>query len=195
MKKLILTLSLTFITIFSFGQCSAPSGLYASNLNFYNAEVNWSIPGGAHHYKIRYKIIGLSTWEYKNNIDSLQNSKLLTLLQPLSEYIWQIRSYCDTISVNISQWSVVDTFITNTLNCPSPVGLFTTNISYNNAVANWDNISSADRYKVQYRINGTSSWFNLGPILVPATSTLIPLLQQNTTYEWEVMAYYDSTSL
>jgi len=35
----------------------------------------------------------------------------------------------------------------------------------------------------------------LGPIYNPNSSITIPLLQQNTTYEWQVMCYYDTTNL
>ena len=68
-------------------------------------------------------------------------------------------------------------------------------INYNNAVANWDTLSNANRYKIRYQQIGTGSWSNLGPIYNPNSSITIPLLQQNTTYEWQVMCYYDTTNL
>ncbi|MBT6650906.1 MAG: fibronectin type III domain-containing protein, partial [Flavobacteriales bacterium] len=150
---------------------------------------------GTNHYKIRYKIIGSASWSYKNNIDSILNQKLLTNLIPLSDYIWQIRSHCDTINSNTSNWSVTDTFYTNTNLYPTTNTLTTTNINYNNAVANWDTLSNVNRYKIRYQQIGTGSWSNLGPIYNPNSSTTIPLLQQNTTYEWQVMCYYDTTNL
>ena len=112
--KIRLTILFGFISIISFSQCFAPSTLFASNINYYNAEVNWNSTNGTNHYKIRYKIIGSASWSYKNNIDSILNQKLLTNLIPLSDYIWQIRSHCDTINSNTSNWSVTDTFTTIT---------------------------------------------------------------------------------
>jgi hypothetical protein len=193
-KSFLLFLMLSFAGQ-SFSQCLAPSTLFVSNINYYNAEVNWNTTSGSHHYKIRYKMIGSSSWSYKNNIDSTLNIKLLANLTPLSDYIWQIKSYCDTTNTNISNWSVTDTFTTTTNTCPNTSVLFTTNINFNNATANWDTISGANRYKIRYRILGTTIWANLGPIYHPDDSITIPLLQQNTPYEWQVLTFHDTSSL
>lgn len=178
---------------FAQSQCLAPVGCFASNINYYNADVNWNIVSNAHHYKIRYKISGTTTWSYKNNLDSLLNFKNIANLQPLNTYVWQIRTYCDSGNSVYSGWSPLDTFVTNTTLCPSPSGVSTTNINYNNAQANWNLTQGAHRYKVHYRIYGTATWSNLGNIDSTMNSVALPLLQQNTTYEWEVMAYFDST--
>ena len=193
--KIILTILFGFISIISFSQCFAPSTLFASNINYYNTEVNWNSTSGTNHYRIRYKIIGSASWSYKNNIDSIINQKLLTNLIPLSDYIWQIRSHCDTINSNTSNWSVTDTFYTNTNLYPTTNTLSTTNINYNNAVANWDTLSNVNRYKIRYQQIGTGIWSNLGPIYNSNSSITIPLLQQNIAYEWQVMCYYDTTNL
>ena len=193
--KIRLTILFGFISLISFSQCFAPSSLFTSNINYYNTEVNWNSTSGTNHYRIRYKIIGSASWSYKNNIDSIINQKLLTNLIPLSDYIWQIKSHCDTINSNTSNWSVTDTFYTNTNLYPTTNTLSTTNINYNNAVANWDTLSNVNRYKIRYQQIGTGSWSNLGPIYNPNSSITIPLLQQNTTYEWQVMCYYDTTNL
>ena len=193
--KIRLTILFGLISLISFSQCFAPSSLFTSNINYYNAEVNWNSTSGTNHYRIRYKVIGSASWSYKNNIDSIINQKLLTNLIPLSDYIWQIKSHCDTINSNTSSWSVADTFYTNTNLYPTTNTLSTTNINYNNAVANWDTLSSVNRYKIRYQQIGTGSWSNLGPIYSPNSSITIPLLQQNTTYEWQVMCFYDTTNL
>ena len=192
MKKIVF-LIIALMSYNCYSQCLPPVNCNASNINYYNADVNWDIVSGSHHYKIRYKENSSATWLYKNNIDSIQSNKNLANLQPLSTYIWQIRTYCDSINSNFSSWSQLDTFITNTNLCPSPTNLNTTNITYYNALASWALISGADRYKVHYRIYGTSAWSNLGLLDSMTNSVTIPLLQQNTTYEWEVMAYFDST--
>ena len=145
--KIRLTILFGLISLISFSQCFAPSSLFTSNINYYNAEVNWNSTSGTNHYRIRYKVIGSASWSYKNNIDSIINQKLLTNLIPLSDYIWQIKSHCDTINSNTSSWSVADTFYTNTNLYPTTNTLSTTNINYNNAVANWDTLSSVNRYK------------------------------------------------
>jgi len=194
MRKVLLILLCSIAFNYTKAQCNEPVSLYASNINYYNAELNWNSTF-AHHYRIRYKIIGGANWSFQNNIDSTLISKTIINLTPLSDYIWQIKAYCDTINTSTSNWSITDTFTTNTGLCPATNILYTTNINYNNATANWDTVSNANRYKIHYRILGTTNWLNLGPIYNPSNTILIPLLQQNTTYEWQVLTYHDSTSL
>ena len=176
----------------SFGQCNIPQNTFANNVYFFSAQVNWNVVSGAHHYKIRYKEIGTSPWSYKNNIDSTSTSRVLNNLSQLTSYIWQIRAHCDTIS-NFSNWSQVDTFYTTTNICPTPNSLTTSNITHMSAQANWDLLPTAHRYKVHYRILNTNTWSNLSLINGNSDSTNIPVLQQNTTYEWQIMAFHDST--
>ena len=176
----------------SFGQCNIPQNTFANNVYFFSAQVNWNVVSGAHHYKIRYKEIGTSPWSYKNNIDSTSTSRVLNNLSQLTSYIWQIRAHCDTIS-NFSNWSQVDTFYTTTNMCPTPNNLTTNNITHMSAQANWDLLPTAHRYKVHYRILNTNTWSNLSLINGNSDSTNIPVLQQNTTYEWQIMAFHDST--
>ena len=176
----------------SFGQCNIPQNTFANNVYFFSAQVNWNVVSGAHHYKIRYKEIGTSPWSYKNNIDSTNTSRVLNNLSQLTSYIWQIRAHCDTIS-NFSNWSQVDTFYTTTNICPTPNNLTTSNITHMSAQANWDLLPTAHRYKVHYRILNTNTWSNLSLINGNSDSTNIPVLQQNTTYEWQIMAFHDST--
>jgi hypothetical protein len=195
MKKIFLILFFTAIYFNSNGQCDPPLNVFNSNINYYNADVNWNFQININTYKIRYKIVGDTSWSYRNNIDSLAITKNLNNLTPLNFYLWQIRSYCDSTGTNYSQWSIADTFYTTTINCPSITGQFTNNISYYNATANWGINTNANRYKIRYKIYGTTIWSFLGPIYQPTNNEIIPLLQQNTTYEWEVMAFYDSTLL
>ena len=193
MKKILLILLYSSIYNICNAQCSAPTTPYSSNINYYNADANWDNQSNVYNYKIRYRILGSSSWLYKNNIDYLATTKNINNLQPLNAYIWQIRSYCDSTGLNYSQWSVTDTFYTNTIHCPTIAGIYTSNINYNSANANWTQTTGVDRYKIQFRILGTTNWLNLAFIDSLQTNVLIPLLQPNTTYEWEIMAYYDSS--
>ena len=195
MKPLLKTIAFLLISSYGYAQCFAPTNLFTTNINYYNAEVNWSSANGAHHYKIRIKETSAASWQYINNIDSLLNIRVISNLIPLSEYVWQIRTYCDSTNTSISSWSVPDTFLAVTSNCPNTNSLYITNINYNNALASWDTVLGCNRYKVRYKILGTSTWSNLAAIYHPANSITIPLLQQNTTYEWQVLTFHDSTIL
>lgn len=78
--------------------------------------------------------------------------------------------------------------------CPTPINLFTTNITSSTALANWTPVVGADHYKIHYRILGTSNWSNLANIGANDSTRNLPLLQQGTTYEWEIKAFCDSTN-
>jgi hypothetical protein len=159
MKRGIISIFILF-SINCYSQCSIPQSTFTNNIYFFSANLNWSPVIGVHHYKIRYKEIAATPWSYKNNIDSGVVSKVLNNLVSQSDYIWQIRSHCDTTNTDYSSWSAVDTFNTTTMLCPTPSGLITRNLSLVNG-----NLNNAN----------------------------IPVLQQNTTYEWQIMAYHDST--
>jgi hypothetical protein len=193
MKYLILTtLFFSFVTV-TFSQCQRPDTTFENNVYYYSANLNWSSSSNTSYYKIRYKEINSSQWQYKNNIDSSQTNKTLNNLISQSIYIWQIRTHCDTNNINVSSWTPVDSFITTTNVCQTPNPLTTSAITHNSAQANWDTLGTADRYKIHYRIINTNSWLNLNLVSGTIGNTNIPVLQQNTTYEWQIMAYHDST--
>ena len=177
-------------------QCTAPISLYTTNLFYYSADANWTpTTSDVNYYRIRYKEVGSSSWQFINNIDSSLNSKIISGLNSLSYYVWQIKTYCDTNNTNNSSWSIEDTFYTATTLCPNTSNLYTTNVNYNNAQANWDTVSGADRYKIRYKILGTTNWSNLGPFHHPLNNALIPLLQQSTSYEWQVQTFHDTSAI
>ena len=193
MKYLILTtLFFSFVTV-TFSQCQRPDTTFENNVYYYSANLNWSSSSNTSYYKIRYKEINSSQWQYKNNIDSSQTNKTLNNLISQSIYIWQIRTHCDTNNINVSSWTPVDSFITTTNACQTPTALTTSAITHNSAQANWDTLGTAHRYKIHYRIINTNSWLNLNLVSGTIGNTNIPVLQQNTTYEWQIMAYHDST--
>ena len=193
MKYLILTtLFFSFVTV-TFSQCQRPDTTFENNVYYYSANLNWSSSSNTSYYKIRYKEINSSQWQYKNNIDSSQTNKTLNNLISQSIYIWQIRTHCDTNNINVSSWTPVDSFITTTNACQTPNSLTTSAITHSSAQANWDTLGTADRYKIHYRIINTNSWLNLNLVSGTIGNTNIPVLQQNTTYEWQIMAYHDST--
>ena len=192
MKNCIISLFI-LISINCSAQCGVSQSIFSNNIYFFSAELNWSSVNNVHHYKVRYKQIGMNTWSYKNNIDSTLNSKVLNNLTSQVDYIWQIRSYCDSTNTLFSNWSVVDTFFTSTTLCQTPNGLNSSNITHISAQANWIVLTGANRYKIHYRILNTNTWQNLSIVSGLINNTNIPVLQQNTIYEWQIMAYHDST--
>ena len=193
MKRFLFTILILTLIKMTFAQCPRPGTTFENNVYYYSANLNWSSSTNTNHYKIRYKEVSSSQWQYKNNIDSATTNKTLNNLISQSLYIWQIRSHCDTNNISVSSWTPVDSFLTNTNSCSTPNTLTTSNINYNSAQANWDTLGTAHRYKIHYRILNTNSWLNLNLVNGGINNTSIPVLQQNTTYEWQIMAYHDST--
>ena len=194
MKKYLKPIILLFIAKMGFSQqCLTPTGLLTTNITMYSSTVSWTIVSGAHHYRIKYKDLSSTNWINFNNITS--TSRNLPALQPSTTYIWQAMTYCDSSGTITSQWSILDTFTTITPQCPTPTGLFTTNISPVSATANWIGVSGVDHYRIRCKELGVGNWSGgLLDIDSTMTSRLLPLLQPLTTYEWKIESYCDSTN-
>lgn len=116
-----ITQSLGFMYVFFLGimaspaiiqaqNCDVPNGLNVTNISNFSATLNWAFDNNVDRYRVRYQQLGASSWLYEHNIyDDLQDIDNLT---SNTEYIWQVKSYCDSTNTNTSSWSVVDTFIT-----------------------------------------------------------------------------------
>ena len=84
----------------------------------------------------------------------------------------------------------------------APTGLFASNVIHNRATINWDNMNSpvciVDQYRIRYRETGTSVWLQKtmsGPVgscnyASQKTDKLILNLSANTTYEYQMKAWY-----
>ena len=114
MLKILFTIPLAVFTIFCFGQCPIPTGLFTTNITFSNALANWTPVVGVDHYKIHYRIFGTSTWGNLGNIGINDSTRNLPLLQQTTTYEWEIMAYCDSTNQQSSSWSVNDTFTTPT---------------------------------------------------------------------------------
>ena len=88
MKKLIFLFSFLVFGNSSFAQCNAPTGLNVSNITMNSVTVNWTTTSNSHHYRIRYKDLGLTNWINFNNIINTVSNRNLPNLQPSSIYIW-----------------------------------------------------------------------------------------------------------
>ena len=84
----------------------------------------------------------------------------------------------------------------------APTGLFVSDIIHNRVVINWDNMNSAtcfvDQYRIQYRIQGTSSWSQktmsapVGSCTFASNKTdkRIGNLTASSVYEYQMKAWY-----
>ena len=191
----ILILFVFGVCIESQSQCLRTDSTYNTNINYTNAQVNWQKVDSAIFYRVRYKDVNASAWSFQNNIDSSETNKILIGLTPQTQYIWQIKSYCDSLANTSSQWSTADTFFTENTTLTYPTNIYASNITFYNAQVNWTGATNTDRFKIRYRIFGTTSWNYLSNIAGFVSSTQLPQLNQLTLYEWSIMSYYDTTNL
>ncbi|MDC3070915.1 fibronectin type III domain-containing protein [Bacteroidota bacterium] len=183
------------VCIESQSQCLSTDSTYSTNVNYTNAKVNWEKVDSAIFYRVRYKDVNASTWSFQNNIDSSEINKLLIGLTPQTQYVWQIKSYCDSLSNTSSLWSTTDSFFTENITLAYPTSIYANNITFYNAQVNWTGANNTDRFKIRYRIFGTTTWNYLSNIAGFVSSTQLPQLNQLTLYEWSIMSYYDTTNL
>ena len=78
--------------------------------------------------------------------------------------------------------------------CINADGLYTDNITYLNALANWESAPAADHYMIHYRELNTTTWSNLQNITGSDTTRNIPQLQSSTTYEWQIKTFCDTSN-
>ena len=78
--------------------------------------------------------------------------------------------------------------------CVNADSLYTDNITYLNALANWRSAPVADHYMIHYRELNTTNWSNLQNITGSDTTRNIPQLQSSTTYEWQIKTFCDTSN-
>ena len=79
---------------------SVPTGLFSSNVQLNRGTMNWGSVPNAHHYDVRLRAQGSSTWTTLIlNISSTSQQK--TGLSPSTTYEWQVRSACTNDSLSL----------------------------------------------------------------------------------------------
>jgi len=92
--------------------CEAPIGLFTDNITTVKARLNWTFEPGAIQYEVWYKKATAINWK-KKFVPGINNKLNLKNLQCNKEYVWQIRTICDTVGVDeISAFSPVQSFTT-----------------------------------------------------------------------------------
>ena len=72
------------------------------------------------------------------------------------------------------------------LNCDDVTNLNTTNITTSSATLNWNSVSGATLYTVDYKISTASSWTNITLGSATATTASLSGLAAGTVYDWRV---------
>ncbi len=169
-----------------FPVCSVPSGLSATSITTTSATLSWSSVASAVNYNVQYKVYNAGSW---TTVVATTNTQALSSLTPSTKYYFQIQSNCG--GGNLSNYSTIDSFTTLTP-CGVPTNLSATAITSNSATLNWNAVSGATNYNVQYKIFSAGSWTTV----VSATNSYsLTGLNANTKYYFQIQCNCGSGNL
>ncbi len=92
--------------------CEIPTGLFTNNIMTNKARLNWTLIPDAVQYEVWYKKSTAAAWKIRF-VPGTSNKLNLKNLQCNKNYVWQIRTICDTAGIDIlSDFSSLQNFTT-----------------------------------------------------------------------------------
>lgn len=177
-----------FTTLAGGAPCTAPTGLFTSDITAHTAIFHWTAVPGAVNYRVNWHIVGSSVWQTAL-VPAPATSFTATGLQANTSYEWKVKTLCD--GGGESDFSAPLAFTTlGQAPCSAPTGLSTTNITTNSATFNWTAVPGALKYRVSWHVVGNPV-SQTALVTAPATSFTITGLLPNTSYEWKVKTLCD----
>ena len=170
--------------------CETPTTIVASNITSSKATISWTGNNCAAKYRVRYRVQGTTTWVTKI-VTAPITTKNLTLLQPLTTYEYQVRTDCNSAGTSYSAYSTIQTF-TTICDCIKPTNIAVSNVTQTGATVSWLGNSCAVKYRLQYRVQGTTTW-TTKTITAPTLFYNIIGLTNNTIYEYHLRSDCNST--
>ncbi len=160
--------------------CGTPSALSAGSITQSSALLSWSVVSGSTSYNVEYKLSSSSTW---TTVTSTSASKSISGLNASSVYQFQVQAVCSVTG----SYSSLGSFTTSagTSSCGVPSGLTAGSVTSGSAVLNWNAVSGANSYNIQYKQASSSVWTT---ITSSSASTSISGLSASTTYQFQVQA-------
>ena len=132
-----------------------------------------------------------------NSSTSCTNNSIINVTiesgsEPFS-YLWSngsTNSYLDSTSIGQYTVSVTDAYYcvgVNSINivnsCTKPNNIYTDGVTSTSATLNWGGNSCSDRYRLQYRLYGTTNW---QMFILPFSSYTLTDLIEGATYQYRV---------
>jgi hypothetical protein len=171
--------------------CIVPSGLTVTNILLDRATMNWSATSNAHHYDVRLRPQGSSSWIYMGYI--FATSKTKYSLTAGTVYEWQVRGVCSTDTSDVSAWTTIETFST-LAPCTKPTNTNVSNITSTSATLGWDPVASATTYDVRFK-ETSQPWGGWIYTYGVSTNQLTKTgLSSSTYYHWQVRAVCGTSS-
>jgi hypothetical protein len=169
--------SATFTTSASTA-CGVATVYPAFNITSSSASFDWSDVSGAIGYNIQYRKTGTTTW---TSTTSTTSSKSVSGLTPSTTYEFQIQTIC---SGGTGAFSSSRTFTTSASTaCGVATGLTGTSITSSSATLDWNDVSGATSYNIQYRKTGSTTWTSTTST---TSSKAVSGLASSTSYEFQV---------
>jgi len=168
--------------------CADPNALITDSTGIFSATLSW-VGVGADHYIVKYKESGYSIWESATTSTA---NIVLTGLNSLTTYNWEVISYCEADGRNNSN-TVLGTDFTTKNPCITPNGLGISSALLNKLTFTWNAEVSANHYELRLRAVGDTSWLNIP--FIYGTSQTKSNLTLGTAYEWQVRSSCDATGI
>ena len=142
--------------------CPVPAGLGVASITASGATASWTSVGLAGSYKVRYRVVGGSTWTEVANAD---RDITLTGLAANTTYEVQVMTNCQ--AGNGSAYSASQTFMTLPAACPAPTAASASNVTFGSAQLNATAAAGALSYKIEYRLVGASNYTSVSAASLP----------------------------
>jgi hypothetical protein len=155
--------------------CNAPTGINIGNITDNSATADWSAIQNASGYTFEYKLSTATEWTTENLSFTFTT---LSGLSPSSTYNTRVRANCSSGS---GSYSPIVNFTTSApAPCTAPTGLAVSGITFSAATVNWNPVSGAVSYDVEYKLKSASVWTVVNVAGPPFTLTgLTPAADHN----------------
>ena len=174
----------------SLSACETPTNITATNITGSSATINWTGNNCAAKYRVHVRALGTTTWSTLV-VTAPTTTKNITGLQSLTTYEYQVRTDCNTAGTSYSAYSSIQTF-TTLCSCTKPTNIAVSNVTQTGATVSWVGNACAVKYRLQYRIQGTTTWTTKS-ITAPIVTKTLTLLTSNTIYEYRLRSDCNST--
>lgn len=163
--------------------CAVPTNDTATLIQSTKVTISWIGNSCAAGYNIQVRPVGATAWSTLS-VTAPATTKIVSGLQALTTYEYRVRTNCNSAGTVASAYSAIKSFSTP-CTCAKPTIISVTGISSNSAVISWTGNTCAVKYRVQYRVSGTTAWVT-NTTIPPVTTKTITGLIANTTYQYRL---------
>ena len=165
------------------GSCGIPDVTQFGTMNktATSAQPYWVGVSGASSYNVEYRIRNTGA-AYSAPVNTSSTSVVLSGLQASTNYEFIVQAVCASGAGAYSPSGWFTTLAGGT-SCDIPAGLSTSSMGTSTATLNWNAVSGASSYKIQYRQSGVTAWT---ATTSASNSKAITGLTASTSYEFQV---------